>query len=250
MPPKAKALRSSETTAPGRGTCAICCQKLAPKDEVLFCSGSCQKHLHRYCAGVGELSYKSLSSDGAEPFLCYCCFRAQKDEQVSMLLNTIESMKKDISALKAKDEEMRPSSRSYSAATKEIPPASTRGESGTYRSNTYQQPLNHERKYNAILCGVNECAKGLSRLARYESDLNSVVSTLSSIDSSFQSQSIRDCSRLGKFSTNSSRPRPLLIKFVRVADVSNILSKKRALQKPYSLKPDCPTSSVLLSLIF
>ena len=146
MPPKAKALRSStETTAPGRGTCAICCQKLAPKDEVLFCSGSCQKHLHRYCAGVGEPSYKSLSSDGAEPFLCYCCFRAQKDEQVSMLLNTIESMKRDISALKAKDEEVPPSSRSYSAATKEIPPASTRGESGTYRSNTYQQPLNHER---------------------------------------------------------------------------------------------------------
>ena len=85
---------------------------------------------------------------------------------------------------------------------------------------------------------MNECAKGLSRQARYESDLNSVVSTLSSIDPSFQSQSIRDCSRLGKFSPNASRPRPLLIKFVRVADVSNVLSKKRALLKPYSLKPD------------
>ena len=106
---------------------------------MLFCSGSCQKHLHCYCAGVGELLYKSLSSDGAEPFLCYCCFRAQKDEQVSMFLNAIESMKKDISALKAKDEEVPPLSRSYSAATKEIPPASTRGESGTYRTTQRQR---------------------------------------------------------------------------------------------------------------
>ena len=141
MPPKAKAQRnasgSTETTASGRGTCAICCQKLTPKDKVLFCSGSCQKYLHRHCAGVGELSYKSLSCDGAEPFLCYCCFRTQKDEQVSMLLNVIESMKKDISTLKAKDADMPPSSRSYSSVTKEIPPASTTGES-IYRSNTYQ----------------------------------------------------------------------------------------------------------------
>ena len=197
-----------------------------------------QQIVHRYCAGVGEPLYKSLSSDGAEPFLCYYCFRAQKDEQVSMLLNVIESMKKDISALKAKDAEVLPSSHSYSSATKEITPESTRGESRTFRSNSYQQTLNHERKFNAILFGVNECAKGLSRLARYESDLNSVVSTLSSIDPSFQSRSIRDCFRLGKFSPNASRPRPLLIKFFRVVDVSNILSKRRALLKPYSLKPD------------
>ena len=224
--------QSRQLVAGIHGTCPICCQKLVPKNEVLFCSGSYQKYLHRYCAGVAELSYKLLSSDGAEPFLCYCCFRAQKDKQV------IESIKKDISALKAKDAEVPPSSHSYSSVTKEIPPASTRGEPGTYCSNTYQQLLNRETKFNAILFGVNECAKGLSRLARYESDLNSVVSTLSSIDPSFQSQSIRDCSRLGKFSPNASRPRPLLIKFVRVADVSNILSKKRALLKPYSLKPD------------
>ena len=204
---------SPKSTASGQETCAICCQKLAPKDEVLFCSGSCQKYLHRYCTGVGELSYKLLSSDGAEPFLCYCCFRAQNDEQISILRNVIKSIKNDISALKTKDTEVPPSSRSYSS-------------------------LNHERKFNAILFGVNECAKGLSRLARYESDLNSVVSMLSSIDPSFQSRSIRDCFRLGKFSPNASRPRPLLVKFFRVADVSNILSKKRALLKPFSLKPD------------
>ena len=108
MPPKAKALRNAsgsiEATASGHGTCAICYQKLTPKDEVLFCSGNC---LYRYCAGVGELSYKSLSCDGAEPFLCYCCFRTQKDKQVSILLIVIESVK-DISTLKAKDMDIPP----------------------------------------------------------------------------------------------------------------------------------------------
>ena len=52
----------------------------------------------RYCSAQGavknisiatarvfcEQSYKALTSDGAPPFLCFCCFRAQKDEQVAM----------------------------------------------------------------------------------------------------------------------------------------------------------------------
>ena len=93
---------------------------------------------------------------------------------------------------------------------------------------------NHDKKFNAVLHGVQECSSSMSKSARFESDLTSIVNILSSLDSSIQSQ----CYRLGKFSTGASRPRPLLIKFVRVADVTSILSKKRNLSNPYSLKPD------------
>ena len=95
-----------------------------------------------------------------------------------------------------------------------------------------------DNKFNAVLYGVQECPSGMSKPARFESDLTSVVSVLSSLDSSIQSQSIKDCFRLGKFSSGASRPRPILMKFVRVADVASILAKRKNLSHPYSIKPD------------
>lgn len=78
--------KSTKSRKGNEEMCSICCQKFTQKDEVLFCSGNCQKYLHRYCAGVGEDSYKALTSDGASPFFCFCCYKAQKDEQVAVLL--------------------------------------------------------------------------------------------------------------------------------------------------------------------
>ena len=67
---------------------------------MLFCSGSCQKYLHRYCASVSEQAFKSLTSEDAEPFLCFCCYKAQKEKQVATLLSAVESLKDEINTLK------------------------------------------------------------------------------------------------------------------------------------------------------
>ena len=75
--------------------------------------------------------------------------------------------------------------------------------------------LSPEEKFTIMLYGVDECAPGMSRSARQESDLSTVAAVLSLLDSSIQSQSIRDCLRLGKFSSES-RPRPILVKFIRI----------------------------------
>ena len=36
-----------------------------------------------------------------DSFLCFCCFKAQKERQVATILNTVESLKEEINALKA-----------------------------------------------------------------------------------------------------------------------------------------------------
>ena len=95
-----------------------------------------------------------------------------------------------------------------------------------------------DKKFNVILYGINECQPGMSKLSRLESDLASVVSVLSTIDSSIHIQSIKDCFRLGKFSPGKSRPRPILVRFIRIAEVTSILSRKGKLSRPYSIKPD------------
>ena len=60
----------------------------------------------------------------------------------------------------------------------------------------------------------------------------------SALDSSIQYQSVRDCYTLGKFFPCASRPRPLLVKFVRAADVSKIFARKKSLSSPLFVKPD------------
>ena len=69
-------------------------------------------------------------------------------------------------------------------------------------------------------------------------DLETVVSVFATIDSTFQAQALKDCFRIGKYNPAHDKPRPILVKFVRIADVSNILSKKRNLHQPYFVKPD------------
>ena len=96
----------------------------------------------------------------------------------------------------------------------------------------------HDKKFNLVIFGVDECPEGTSRSERANSDLSQVSQILSSTDESFQSHSISDSFRLGKFSIDRRRPRPILVKLLRSSDVSSILSKRRSLTLPYSIKPD------------
>ena len=52
MPPKSKTQRKAPTA--NQELCCICLQRFGLKDEILSCSGNCQKYLHRYCASVSE----------------------------------------------------------------------------------------------------------------------------------------------------------------------------------------------------
>ena len=79
---------------------------------------------------------------------------------------------------------------------------------------------------------------GISRRDRFHSDLSSAAEVLSEVDNTIQGQSIKDCFRLGKFSAEARRPRAILVKFIRSADASSILSKRGSLRQPLFVKPD------------
>lgn len=98
-----------------------------------------------------------------------------------------------------------------------------------------KEKYHQDRKFNVIVFGVDECSKGTPKHVRLESDLNSVVSVLSGLDSNIHSQSIKDIYRLGKFTRERKHLRPLLI---RVADVSSVLSKRKSLSHPVFIKTD------------
>lgn len=57
-------------------------------------------------------------------------------------------------------------------------------------------------------------------------DIENVLTAFTSIDTSLESNAIKDCFCLGKFNPSNTRLRLLMVKFLRSADVSSILSKK------------------------
>ena len=125
MPPKKK--RSCKQGATPSEECCICCQPVTlEKDEALFCVGSCQQWLHRYCASVSAQRYRAITGDSSRPFLCPNCCCEQQKEQIAVLTDSVESLKHEITQLKeslasvsaAQTAMAEASKRSYATATK------------------------------------------------------------------------------------------------------------------------------------
>ena len=92
------------------------------------------------------------------------------------------------------------------------------------------------KKFCIVIQGIEECKDGTEKYARHREDLRKVVSFLSSVDDSIRPESIRDHRRLGSYYCNRKRPRPILVDFLRSADVASILSKRSTVQPPYSIQ--------------
>ena len=185
MPPKAtkkKLSSSASASASVKVSCCICCQPIQPdKDEALFCSGSCQQWLHRYCASMSADYYKSAKSDNTQVF-CFCCYRVLKEEQLSFLESSIQALEAERSEMK----KCTPTVPHQAAVSSNDQPtliyaAATGGESSDHYTHAVPIPqtgstnpphsllsLNSTRKYNVILYGVDECPTGTSRSVRLD----------------------------------------------------------------------------------
>ena len=51
-----------------RAKCDLCLANIV-KDEALQCEGACQRWFHRYCAGVSQIHFKTLTTSDS-PFVC------------------------------------------------------------------------------------------------------------------------------------------------------------------------------------
>ena len=93
-----------------------------------------------------------------------------------------------------------------------------------------------DHKFNVVVFGVPECVSGTSRKQRWISDLNNISDLFSQSAGSIPKSSIRDCRCLGKYSSSSTRPIPILVNFSSCNVVMEILSS-RASFAPYFVKP-------------
>jgi len=89
--------------------CPICCNAIVDAtetsegEEALFCEGTCNKWLHRCCAGVHKDDYAVLATS-SKPFFCPSCCLSEHRQLITTLIATVESLKDEIRELKKESE--------------------------------------------------------------------------------------------------------------------------------------------------
>jgi len=77
-----------------------------------------------------------------------------------------------------------------------------------------------------------------NRSARLSQDLHNISHVFSQTDLPLERQFIKDCRRLGKFNSDTTNLRLILVSFLRSAGASMALSKISEFKRPNFIKPD------------
>ena len=211
---------------------------------MLVCKGGCKQHrapLLCWCY------LRALCQTHRGHTCQYCMLRSYK-AIVVQLQSDVENLKSELASMKAALQARTPEGQAEDKPTEGVPLSYAEATSGggkkppqptTTPRTQPQSRFVSDNKFITVLYGVNECPPGSPRSTRIESDTTSVVAVFSALDSTIQAHSIKECYRLGRFDPkrNNTKPRPILVHFVRMADVSSVLAKRGSLKKPYFIKP-------------
>ena len=230
--------------------CVSCNKGISDSSHSLFCE-SCFEWEHRSCSGVSPEAYDVLSKDPCSNIMFFCTNCRPRVTQVLKFFNEIQEKHVQLEErLKHLETRLaRPTSiddTSVSVSTGKSADVGSGSSQGISNQSAHPQDtvipkppqMISDRKFNVIIYGIRESPPNTPRAARINSDLDNLQDALSNIDKSLNTTSIQDFHRLGKFNATNPKPRPLLVKFLRVFDATLVLSKRGSLQSPIHIKPD------------
>lgn len=233
--------------------CPICEEEIG--DEAIQCDGPCNAWLHRRCAGLSKPAFVAASQPSIV-FNCPLCRLSMNECEIKALKESVEMLVKRLECVEANLKSTsnpcsgQPDYASVlnqgldvSNTTKVVQP-SLKAEGGHGDANPPSaaqlgKSINTvDRKFNIVLFGVDESSAGNKSFDRHKDEFEKITSILASVDETIGHLAIKDFFRLGKYSVTLSRPRPILVKFVRCHDAISILANAKSLRKPYFVKPD------------
>ena len=231
---------SNQSTADATHSCTICLDAIidatADRDghDAVFCDGVCNSWIHRRCAGLSSSAFKAISSplNSKQPFHCPTCRLNMHSKEINTLKATVQHLSHSVALLQKNASNQLPLA-SPPAPTCLISQDSSKA-IATKPFSLLPNPKPHysgDRKYNLVMYGITEHSKGSPRLIRFARDFDSVISILSSLHPSIRQHSVRDCTRLGRFS--DSRCRPILCTMCSSFDVSTVLAKRYLLSQKH-----------------
>ena len=169
-------------------------------------------------------------------------FVIRNKSQISNLKSTINYLSGKLAKLESQSDQIIAPATNCSLSSIDVvrssKPMSTNAKSNpSYVPSVPVKSADSSRKFNIVVYGVMECDNGTNRHARLVHDTNKIDSIISIIDSNIPESSIRDCTRLGRYSENICRP--ILAKLSRTCEVSSILSQRHKLKgSKFSVKPE------------
>ena len=95
---------STVGTAEPAAVCPMCTNVIVDAtetsegEEALFCEGTCQKWLHRWCAGVHKDNFAIIAAS-SKPFVCPSCCLAEHRQLITTLIATVETLKEGMKSV-------------------------------------------------------------------------------------------------------------------------------------------------------
>ena len=227
--------------------CPICdvvirdCDDKSKSDDALYCEGDCQSWLHRKCVGMTRKMYIALGQS-EEVYYCPHCKSAIYQEEINGLKNTIKDLSKTIADLKSKvdpSDNINPATKSLQESqSMQCRPAQSLQalQPGILVANPPAPQMAEDRKFNAVIYGIKECPQNTSRAVRQQTDLDIMNGAFRDANIQVDDRSIKDFFRLGKFKPDNTKPRPILVKFLRSNDAEKV--KRSSFSSPIFAKPD------------
>ena len=187
-------------------------------------------------------------STGTESLYCVYCTLQQRALEIKELKKTVRTLVSDMAKTSSGDSaDLSARPVSNITTTSKSPAANPPQHSNNTSHNKYkpkhptssdiESPIRHEdRKLNLVVFGIDESPSNTPRLDHLKNDLDHLVATFNSNEIPIEVHTIKDFHRLGKYSPTQSRPRPILVKFLRTIDVATILSHRGTLKAPLFIK--------------
>ena len=226
---------------------SVCCGQIVDKsndhdgEDAIFCEGRCG-WIHRQCAGLSDPFFRLFTGNDDVPFLCvFCMLKAQSDE-ITNLRATIDDLKNSIAKLtlsKVQGSKIQITPKNTTVSTHQTTATNVTSIKTQARRPTDESlSSSSDRRFNLIVYGIAESPPNTPRLDRLKSDLDHLIEVFRSISVPIEAHAVKDFHRLGKYKPTQSRPRPILVKFLRTIDVTTILSNRASLNASISIKQD------------
>ena len=175
-------------------------------------------------------------------YLCSYCMSVNQSNEISKLSSIISNLNSVITSLTETIKTLQSSVSNHS------PPSNTSTSSSNTAAPAVPVVANHysamkpipdyNRQCNVVVYGITESPPDTDRQTRLHHDIKNALTSFTPINDQLNPSVVKDCYRLGKFNASQSRPRPLMLKFLRNIDAAHILSNRKLLQPPVYVKPD------------
>ena len=181
------------------------------------------------------------SEKSTNPFYYPHCQLQNLTSEISTLKETIKSLNESITTLQstASPSDQLPISKSTPNISPEASTADVSQPKQSLMNKLLVPPLTLiDKKFNIVIYGIKESPPKTTKVNHLEQDLQNIIHAFANADFQIDANSIKDCIRLGKYKPEVSRPRPILVKFLKSTEATIALSKISLFKAPIHIKPD------------